>query len=130
MSINCKGEFAVQDGCIDLSRSIVAEMMEHLGNLGKAERPTCVNIELKKTSAICRSQNAAIRILPEMEGDMARFNGSNRSKSFVVPRIFNVIHMGCRKEFHVNIANDIVNKGNRGIFIGFRGTAAHLHSEK
>jgi hypothetical protein len=83
----------IQDSKIHVLRTVVAQMMQDCSSLFERQCSTGIDIKLQETSGMFVDEDLIIRLRPEVESDMARFNWCNGGQAFVVLRHFGVVDM-------------------------------------
>lgn len=130
MLVDGQRPFAIQHGDIGACGLESGQVMEDAADVGTAEFPTGVQIELQEASTVGSLQDRRFRILPKVERNVASLDGHNTRETFVVVGMFDVVHVGFIERGHVNILHNSEQQGFHFFFVGCRGTATHLHAEQ
>lgn len=130
MPVDSQRPFAVQHGDIGTCGLESGQVVEDAADVGAAEFPTGVQIELQEASTVGSLQDRRFRILPKVERNVAGLDGHNTRETFVVVGMFNVVYVGFIEGSHVDVLHNSEQQGFHFFFVGCRGAATHLHAEQ
>ena len=83
----------IQDSEIHMLRTVVCQMMQNSFGLFERQCSTGIDVKLQEASGMFVDEDLIVRLRPEVESDMARFNWCNGGQTFIVLRHFGVVNM-------------------------------------
>ena len=102
--------------------------MKNVADLLSRHLSARVDVKLEKALGLLVVQNLRHRILPKMEGHVARLNRRDCCQTFVELRLFHVIDTGLIQRRHLDVGDELLDEIGHCGLVALFGTRYRLNT--